>query len=728
MRLFIAEKPSLAKAIFEGLGGDKNSKMQSGYYTVKQDKVTACFGHMLELFDPEDYDPKLKKWVLKDLPIASQYPPKLKEKEEAKQRLHVIFKLIEEADEIVHAGDPDDEGQLLIDEILNYVGNTKPVKRLLVADLNLAPVKKALLAMKDNQDYIALGQSALARSIADQSFGYNLTRACTLKGREKGVNSVLNVGRVQSAVLGLINQRTLVNVNHQETYYYDIEATFNYQGRLIKAKHSPSEHDQIDEKKRLISESNAQFIVDAVTDNDALITQAITKPESKSPPLPLNLSTLQQLCAKQFGYSAEETLQTAQSLYETHKLLTYPRSDNRYLSDEHYYQSRDIIDAIHKNMSVDNINIDTQAFKHKAFNAERIEAHHAIIPTAQTINFKTLSEQERNVYELAARYFIGLFYLDSIRDKTRVIFLNSDHQFIATQSILVEIGWEQLHSVEKENTIEFDLSQLKFNEKATCEYAEIKKKKTKPPKYFTESTLLAAMTKAASFIDDPDLRKKLEAKDKESSDRGSIGTEATRASILGKIANNAHLVNIEKEKGYKEKVWKTTENGQAFCASLPVEITQPNISAMWTEKQAEIKQGTLTVQAFIRDVDNYIQSQIDLLNEHGLNITSDAPECPHCKKALLLRKGKFGQFWSCSGYPDCKNSYPDKKGQPDLNHQKAEVSNEFLCPVCSKGLIKRKGKKKSTFWGCSGFPTCKTLLFDQAGKPNYQQFEKQNNI
>ncbi|GAL27765.1 DNA topoisomerase III [Vibrio variabilis] len=230
------------------------------------------------------------------------------------------------------------------------------------------------------------------------------------------------------------------------------------------------------------------------------------------------------------------------------------------------------------------------------------------------------------------------------------------NQFHATQSILVEKGWEILHSAEKDATEEsqsFDLSTLKTNSSAECIESSVDKKKTKPPKYFTESTLLSAMTRAASFIDDPSLRSKLEAKDKESSDRGSIGTEATRASILGKLASNTNLISIASEKGYKEKVWKTTKQGQEFCQALPKEITKPDISAMWAEKQAFIKSGDLTVEAFIQDVDSYIAERIDALVQHGINITANTVPCPACGKALISRAGKYGKFWSCTGYPEC---------------------------------------------------------------------------
>ncbi|EJB8439023.1 topoisomerase DNA-binding C4 zinc finger domain-containing protein [Vibrio parahaemolyticus] len=733
MRLYIAEKPALAKAIFEGHGGSSDVTMRHGYFQIGDVKITACFGHMLELFDPEDYDEKYKKWTLEDLPIPTVYPPTLKPIESSKQRLELIMSLIEEADDIVHAGDPDEEGQLLIDEILNYVGNTKPVYRVLIADLNLAPVQKALSELRPNSEFEALGRSALARSIGDQLFGYNLTRAFTLQGRKQGFDGLLSVGRVQSAVLGLINSRTLANQTHVGTFYYDITANVQVGSHVVKAKYQTKDSDLVDEKKRLISESHAQFIAEHVRNKPTRVTLALTKPERSKPPLPLNLSTLQQLCSKRFGYSASQTLDIMQGLYEQHKLLTYPRTDNRYLSDEHYYQAGDIARAIVGTLPEFESAVPSMdtSLKHKAFNAEKIEAHHAIVPTTKSGQHITLTDAEQKVYRLVAQHFIGLFYGDAVRNKTKVTFDFEGDQFNATQSVLVERGWEVLHKGDKgdaeDNAPEFDLSSLAFNDSGMGVSSSVDKKKTSPPKYFTEASLLAAMTRAAKFIDDPTLRAQLEAKDEGSSDQGSIGTEATRASILEKLAQNTDLVSIEKEKGYGDEwVWKTTKQGQDFCAALPKTVTAPDISALWCGEQVNIKQGELDVHGFVQNVEAYVADIIGEVKTKGIAITPNMPVCPACKKAYLRRTTNLkdgSRFYTCSRYPECKTAYPEKNGRPVMTPQKKLVVSKHPCPVCQKGLIRRsKRTPRGTmryYWTCSGFPECKTSLLDTAGKPNY---------
>lgn len=709
MRLFIAEKPSLAKAIFEGLGGNPNTEKKNGYFEHGSDVVTWCYGHMLELFDPQDYDSKFAVWRFSDLEeMKTVYPPTYKIKPESEAQTRIIISLIEKADSIVHAGDPDDEGCLLVDEILGHAGNKKPVERLLISDLNPAPVQKALTnmqLMKPGDKFSGMTNSALARSLCDQSFGYKLTRGCTLKGREKGYEGVLNVGRVQSAVLGLVNVRTLANQNHSESFYYDVFASLSMNGNQVKAKYQTTDSDQIDEKNRLISEAQAKHIAERITGKDAVVTIATTKPENTKPPLPLNLSTLQQICAKRYGYKAKETLDIMQGLYETHKLLTYPRTDNRYLSDEHYYQAGDIASAISATLpelATATAEMNKEQ-KHKAFNASKIEAHHAIVPTTKSGAGIQLSEKEKNVYRLVATYYIGLFWPDAIRNKTKVHFDIKGDTFTATQSVTVQKGWEALGSDDKADEdisddsepTGFDLASLKFNDSGVCESGAVDKKPALPPKYFTESTLLAAMTRAAKFIDDPVLRKALESKDEGSSDQGSIGTEATRAGILEKLAANTGLISIEKEKGYSELVWKTTKQGQEFCAALPPEVFKPDISARWAEKQAQIKAGNLAVEDFIRETDDYINTLINELSKNGINITANGTPCPVCQKGFLRkRKGQNGFFWGCSCYPECKTAFPDKNGKPDTEKKQEGTTSRLStpCPACGKSIaIRPKG-------------------------------------
>lgn len=733
--LYIAEKPSLARAIFLGLDGDLKTGTKKGYYEIGNNIVTNCFGHMLEKFDPQDYDERYKKWSFSDLPISAVFPAKMKIKKDCKAQVSIIKGLLSECDVIVNAGDPDDEGSLLINELIEFFNCKQPVYRLLVSDLNINAVKKEIAKIKSqpNENYRGMSNAALARGLADQTFGYNLTRGFTLKAQQKGYTGVLHIGRVQSAVLGLINDRTLVNQGHVGSFYYNVIGNFNN----ISAKYKVTKgKDSVDEQGRMIHKPQAQAIKGMCENKDMTISLVETVDVFKTAPLPFSLSILQQQCSKLFGYKAKETLDILQSLYETHKLTTYPRSDCRYLSNEDLDNKEVILSAVFNNSEYLNQNdsIDLN-LKNKAFDSSKITAHHAIRPTEKKCDISILTIKEKNVYELVCRTFVSLFMADSEREKTSIEITESinNYVFSTSKSIIKNKGWEILFGKDEDNednedNKNIDFKSLKVGEVIHCDNIKIDELKTKPEKYFTESTLLAAMTKAAKFCSDNDLKKALESKDKNNSgENGSIGTEATRAGILEKILSQSDIVTLEKEKGYKEKVYKTTKMGQEFCAMLPVEIIKPDISAKWSMIQEDIRNGEASVTDLLSNVSDYISDRINDLNKNGVAITIESEKCPNCNDGILNKiKGANGYFWGCSNFKNgCKSAFPDLKGKPNLIYKpkNIQVSESEKCPDCGKGLIKRIGKNDKPFWGCSGYPTCKAILFDKNGKPNYEYYD-----
>lgn len=731
-RLFIAEKPSLAQAIFEGLGGKPNTKMINGVYEIGDDKITCCFGHALEIYDPEDYDEKYKIWSLDDLPIKAVFPPKLKPKTESLERLKVIEKLLQVPDiKVINAFDADAEGMAIFTSLTTYFNYTKPTLRVLISDLNLKAVQKALADLRPNEDFQKQADTALARAISDQLFGYNLTRGYTVKAQAQGFGSTIAVGRIQSAVLGLVNSRTLANQNHEASFYYDISANFQSENGLLKAKYQPNDNDNVDEKTRLIDENNANSILTEINGKQGVISEVKNTIESKAAPLPYSLSALQQVCAKKYGYSAEETLEIAQKLYENHKLTSYPRSDCRYLSDEHLQLKDSILNAVAGTRPDLKDAINTcENIQHKAFDATKITAHHAICPTEKSGEGINLTDKEKNVYELIALNFISLFYPDSVRNKTKVTLAVNDRIFVSTQTVLNQQGWETLFKgeIETDQPIDgVDLSTLKKGVSVDCKNQSIDKKKTNPPKYFFESSLLAAMSRAAKFVNDPTLRAALEAKDKgNASEHGSIGTEATRAGILAKLAESP-LISIETVQGYKEKVWKTTQSGQEFCLALPDEITAPDISAIWSGYQADILLGTMTVEEFVFKVETYIAERIQYIKDNSLNITSTMESCPKCKVGFLKRlKGAKNFFYACTNDSDCKTTYPETNGKPNLTPKVAvQISAVHKCKECNSGLIRRRKSKlvkgkPSFFWGCSAYPECEQVYSERGGLPVFK--------
>lgn len=356
---------------------------------------------------------------------------------------------------------------------------------------------------------------------------------------------------------------------------------------------------------------------------------------------------LQQTCAKRWGYSADFTLEIAQSLYETHKLLTYPRTDCRYLSDQHLEKCSGIFDSIISvmpDLETGTGNADTSLL-HKAFNAKKIIAHHGICPTKKLTENVNLTPEESNVYRLVSLSYISLFYPEAVREKSRLTLIATDgREYLATNTKLISGGWEPLlkNDANKSATADtVDLSEFTKGSKVSASEFTVDKKATNPPKYFVESTILAAMTKASKYVGDPALRKSLEE-----NDGGSIGTEATRAAILKKVKENTKLISIETMKGYKEKVWITTNEAQEFCAALPAELTLPDTSALWSQKQKLIIGEELSVNEFIDDVDIYLDDLIKKVKSKGILITPNMDNCPLCKVGYVGSiEGKKGFFW-----------------------------------------------------------------------------------
>ena len=353
MRLFIAEKPSLGRAIADVL--KKPLKRHEGYIeSASGDVVTWCIGHLLEQEEPDAYDPAYKTWKLEHLPIVPQQW-RLRPRKGGSSQLRIIARLLKRADVVINAGDPDREGQLLVDEVLDYLklsaARKKDVRRLLVSDLNPAAVARALERMRSNQEFVPLAVSALARSRADWLYGINLTRACTLLGRKVGFNGLLSIGRVQTPILGLVARRDADIDNFQPKPYFEVFAILvTAKDERFRAKWIPSEACQnwMDEEGRVLDRRLAQNVVDRITGKQGTVKRADDKQGKETPPLPYSLSALQIDAARQLRMDASKVLDGCQRLYEQ-KLITYPRSDCRYLPEEHFALAPEVLATIRHN-------------------------------------------------------------------------------------------------------------------------------------------------------------------------------------------------------------------------------------------------------------------------------------------------------------------------------------------------------------------------------------------
>lgn len=602
MRLIIAEKPSLGRAIAAVLP-QPHSKGEGFVRAANGDVVSWCIGHLLEQAQPEAYNPQYKQWQLDHLPIVPD-EWQLEAKAQTRKQLSVLRKLVKEADSIVHAGDPDREGQLLVDEVIAFlkVPATKrsSMQRLLVSDLNPQAVTRALQQLRPNKDFIPLSVSALARSRADWLYGINLTRAYTLKGQQGGLKAVLSVGRVQTPILGLIVRRDNEIADFISKPFYEVFAALHLnaeQPLSFYAKWQPSESCQAhqDDEGRVLNPKLAHNVAQRIRQQAASVTSIERKLKKQAAPLPYNLSSLQIDAAKAFGLSAQQVLDSCQSLYEKHQLITYPRSDCRYLPTEHYARRSVVLSAIANSaneLASGVAQADTQ-YRSKAWDDKKVEAHHAIIPTEKSLDIQHLSRYEQKVYQLIARQYVMQFYPAFEYADTRIELDIAGGVFVATERETIKLGWKQLLPARKQSDQNADqdpsrpsLPKLEKGQVLWSGEPDVQEKNTQPPAYFTDATLLAAMTGIARFVKDSELKKILKETD-------GLGTEATRAGIIELLFKRRFLQR-------EGKSIRATDLGKALVAALPEACTLPDMTAQWEKQLNDITQKLLNYDQFMQ--------------------------------------------------------------------------------------------------------------------------------
>ncbi|MEC4724681.1 DNA topoisomerase III [Shewanella sp. D64] len=589
MILYIAEKPSLGRAIADVL--PKPHKKGDGYIIAANgDCVSWCIGHLLEQAEPDAYDPEFKSWKFEHLPIIPQNW-KMKAKPKTRSQLTILKGLVKQASQLVNAGDPDREGQLLVDEVIAHFGvkgdKLHQTQRLLISDLNPQAVKRALGQMRSNREFIPLSTSALARSRADWLYGLNMTRAYTIQGRKVGYQGVLSVGRVQTPLLGLVVRRDEEIANFVSKPFYEVLANLSTdKSEHFKAKWQPSDACQayMDEEGRVVFKGLAQNVVGRITEQVAWVIGLESKDKKQNPPLPYNLSSLQIDGAKRFSMSAKEVLDTCQSLYEKHKLITYPRSDSRYLPAEQFAMAPSVVKAVLNGASELVIGPDQPdlKMKSKAWNDKKVDAHHAIIPTEKTANLAGLSQRERQIYLQIARQYLSQFYAPYLYHETQVEIEIAGGKFKTKAKQEKALGWKQLFSRQESqqeakltasndgNDDSETLQQLPLLVKGQQLHSgqgELVEKQTQAPKHFNDATLLSAMTGINRYVTDPEVRKILR-------DTDGLGTEATRAGIIELLFKRNYLVRTG-------KLIIATDVGKGLINSLPLSATTPDMTALW---------------------------------------------------------------------------------------------------------------------------------------------------
>ena len=640
MILYIAEKPSLGRAIADVL--PKPHKKGDGFITAANgDCVSWCIGHLLEQAEPDAYDDAFKSWKLEHLPIVPQ-TWKLMPKTKTRSQLTVLRKLVKQASAIINAGDPDREGQLLVDEVIVYLGvkgdKLNQVQRLLISDLNPQAVKRALGQLRSNREFIPLSTSALARSRADWLYGMNMTRAYTIQGRKVGYQGVLSVGRVQTPLLGLVVRRDDEIANFKPKSFYEVLAHLvTDQQQTFTAKWQPSEACQpyMDEDGRVLAKGLAENVVARINGQPAQVTKLEAKDKRQNPPLPYSLSALQIDAAKRFGLSAKEVLDTCQSLYERHKLITYPRSDSRYLPKEQHALAPKVLDAVLKGAAalVDGCEAPNAKLKSKAWDDSKVDAHHAIIPTEKVANLSSLSSNEAKLYQHVARQYLAQFYPAYMYAETAVEVTIAGGLFTTKARQDKSLGWKQLYkrattvnqaSSDSSSTSSDDdnddtvqsLPPLVKGQILQCERGELLEKMTQAPKHFTDATLLGAMTGISRYVTNSDIKKILKETD-------GLGTEATRAGIIELLFKRGYLVR-------QGKSILATPVGVGLIRSLPESATTPDMTALWENSLDAISQKRLKYDAFMQpllsQLDNLITQASSQLPSALQGVASSAPK------------------------------------------------------------------------------------------------------
>lgn len=648
-RLFIAEKPSFAKAIADVLGVTSRG---DGYHICGDDVVAYAVGHLLELAEPQDYDPALAKWRMNSLPITPSAWI-LQPKEETKKVLKVLGQLLKTAPVVINAGDADNEGQLLIDQVLEHFKYTGPVGRLWTSAVDPASIKAALGSMKDNAAYAGYANAARARARADWMVGMNLSRAYTLLGQAQGRSETLSVGRVQSPTLGMVVRRDAEIASFKSRPYHFLKAEIQVAGGKFNMRWIPRE-DQPgqDEMKRLVDTSTADELVRRLTGSAGTITEAGTQNKVVSPPIGFSLTTLTVKANKDFGYSANQVLEACQALYEIHKVTSYPRVDCGYINESQHGNAPHILAALAANIPGVG-----QACKHAdpskkspMWNDAKITAHHAIVPTAMRCNFEKLSAVEANIYQLIARQYIIQFLPDHEFLETKLLAEFAGERFAASGKQIVSQGWQALLKGEIEEGEESQaLPAVKAHEKAAIASVVREDKKTKAPPRFNEGSLIEAMENIHTLLINKSDKAVMRAAE-------GIGTGATRAAIIEELKSRNYIAT-------EGKSIVSTEIGRSLISQLPEEIVNPFLAAEWEHKLRAIEKGSIKLTSFVADQSAYVAK---LVNDVKQKMPA-LPKCPLCDGDLNRIKFKNSYFWGCSNFKNgCKTTYKDEKNKPQM--------------------------------------------------------------
>jgi DNA topoisomerase-3 len=673
MKVVITEKPSVARDIAAVL---KITGKKEGFIEGRGCAITWAFGHLVTLLDPGEYDPALKKWRLDSLPfIPDEFKLKLIENRGVAEQFKTIQRLCSEAGEIVCATDAGREGELIFRYILALAGcEDKPIRRLWLSSLTPDAIREAFNDLKDGHDYDNLYAAARCRSEADWIVGLNATRCYTVRHGRLGSSDdrvLWSIGRVQTPVLAMIVRRDDEILRFRPKPFWELttiyrDVVFKYTGqqntaaapdiggtaaslsadatRLSSPKSGagvpperPTQTQSKPAEARFDRREAAQELLEKITGRPFTVTAVTGKQKKEQPPQLFDLTTLQREINKSHGLSAADTLAAAQNLYES-KLLTYPRTDSRYLSADMKPRIPNILKQLKavRAEQIEPLKLDKLPFTNRIVDDKKVTDHHAIIPTG--IIPKSLSGNEQLVYDAVTTQFIAAFYPVCVKKITTVDGESMEVKFQAKGTQVVEPGWSALFPKktktkgDDETDDEQTLPAFKKGEEGPHEPG-LREGKTKPPKHFTENSLLGAMEAAGKWVDDDTLREALKQR--------GIGTPATRAAIIETLLKRSYIRRNKKQ-------ILATDMGRCLIALIQDPLLKsPEMTGEWEEQLKQIESGALPADAFMNGIVDYTRGLIASSTSTQLD-TERLGDCPLCGKEIIKGKTAYG----CSGWKD----------------------------------------------------------------------------
>lgn len=672
--LVLAEKPSVGRDIARVL---KCSKKGNGYLEGDKYIVTWALGHLVTLANPEQYDDRYKTWKLEDLPILP-FPLKLVVIKQSGKQFNVVKEQMKrkDVDRIVIATDAGREGELVARWIIEKAHVRKPLKRLWISSVTDKAIREGFNKLKDGREYENLYHSAVARAEADWIVGINATRALTSK-----YNAQLSCGRVQTPTLAMIAAREEEIRNFKPKTYYGITAV----AQGIKFTWQDSKSKDI----KSFDRGKIEKIIKNIRNKDGQIINIEKATKKKFASQLYDLTELQRDANKFFGYSAKETLSIMQRLYENHKILTYPRTDSRYLTSDIVDTLKDRIKACgvgpYSKVAMKLMRSPIKASKHFVDDS-KVSDHHAIIPTEESVVLSNLSDKERKIYDLVVKRFLSVLYPPFEYEQTTLRVKIGEESFIAKGKIVLSLGWKEVYEnkfqdEDSEDGADQNLPQLNKGELLKVTALTETKGETKPPAPFNEASLLSAMENPVKYMEGE--RKELI---KTIGEAGGIGTVATRADIIDKLFNS---FLIEK----RGKDIFITSKGKQLLDLVPEDLKSPALTAEWEQKLGDISKGKLNKKAFIAEMRKYAEEIVKTIKSSEEKFRHDnmtREKCPECGKYLLEVKGKKGKMLVCQ---DRECGY--RKGL-------AQITNA-RCPNCRKKLELRGQGDNRIFVCTCGF-------------------------